>query len=109
MRIDKLLWFLRFTKTRALAQALIEQGHIRLDGRRIERAHIKVCNGNVLVLPLPGGIKVIEILTLPARRGPAQEAQSCYRVLDERPAMPIAGNELGAEAPQMDNQGDMPQ
>jgi len=109
MRIDQLLWFLRFAKTRALAQTLVELGHIRLDGRRIERAHAKVSAGNVLVLPLPGGVKVIEIVALPQRRGPASEAQSCYRVLDERPAMPIAGNELGAEAPQMDNQGDMPQ
>jgi ribosome-associated heat shock protein Hsp15 len=109
MRIDKLLWFLRFAKTRTLAQALVENGHIRLDGRRIERAHAKASAGSVLVLPLPGGIKVIEIIALPQRRGPANEAQSCYRVLDERAAMPIAGNGLGTEAPQMDNQGDMPQ
>lgn len=109
MRIDKLLWFLRFAKTRVLAQAWIEQGHIRLDGRRIERAHTKVSPGSVLVLPLPGGVKVIEILAIPVRRGPAAEAQSCYQVLDERHAMPIAGNELGIAVPQMDNQGDMPQ
>lgn len=109
MRIDKLLWFLRLAKSRALAQALVEQGHIRLDGRRIERSHIKVCLGNVLVLPLPGGIKVIEILAIPDRRGPASEAQSCYRVLDERPAMPIAGDQSGPDAPDTDNQGDMPQ
>lgn len=109
MRIDKLLWFLRFAKTRGLAQTLVEQGHIRLDGRRIERAHAKVSAGSVLVLPLSGGVKVIEIVALPDRRGPASEAQSCYRVLDERPAMPIAGNQSGLDAPLMDNQGDMPQ
>jgi ribosome-associated heat shock protein Hsp15 len=109
MRIDKLLWFLRFAKTRAVAQTWIENGHIRLDGRRIERSHVKVSAGSVMVLPLSGGVKVIEIVALPERRGPASEAQSCYRVLDERPAMPIAGDQSGIDAPQMDNQGDMPQ
>jgi ribosome-associated heat shock protein Hsp15 len=82
MRIDKLLWFLRFAKTRSIAQAMAQQGHIRVDGRRVERAHHAVAIGNVLVLPLPQGVRVIEILALPQRRGPAPEAQTCYRVLD---------------------------
>jgi ribosome-associated heat shock protein Hsp15 len=42
------------------------------------------------VLPLPRGVLVAEVLALPHRRGPASEAQSCYRVLDERAANPIA-------------------
>lgn len=83
MRIDKLLWFLRFAKTRGTAQALVGAGHIRLNGRRIERAHQGVTPGDVLVLPLPIGVRVIEVLALPHRRGPASEAQTCYRVLDE--------------------------
>jgi ribosome-associated heat shock protein Hsp15 len=82
MRIDKLLWFLRFAKTRSVAQTMVQEGHIRLDGRRVERAHQAVTAGSVLVLPLPQGVRVIEILALPLRRGPASEAQSCYRVLD---------------------------
>lgn len=82
MRIDKLLWFLRLAKTRPLAQALAEDGHIRLNGRRIERAHQKVGLGDVLTVPTPSGVRVIEIVALPIRRGPAPEAQSCYRVLD---------------------------
>ncbi|WP_298199548.1 RNA-binding S4 domain-containing protein [Novosphingobium sp.] len=90
MRLDKLLWFLRFTRTRPLAQALAETGHIRLNGRRAERSAQPVGVGDVLVLPLPAGVRVIEILALPARRGPAPEAQACYRVLDAAPANPIA-------------------
>jgi ribosome-associated heat shock protein Hsp15 len=42
------------------------------------------------VLPLARAAIVIELLTLPSRRGPPLEAQSCYRVLDERAANPIA-------------------
>jgi ribosome-associated heat shock protein Hsp15 len=90
MRIDKLLWFLRFTKTRSIAQAMAEEGHIRLNGRRIERAHQKIACGDVLVLPLHAGVTVVEVVALPDRRGPAPEAQSCYRVLDEARANPLA-------------------
>lgn len=90
MRIDRLLWYLRLCKTRGLAQALVGQGHIRLNGRRVERSAQPVGAGDILVLPLPRGIVTIEVAALPARRGPASEAQSCYRVLDERAGNPIA-------------------
>lgn len=93
MRLDKLLWFLRFAKTRGVAQGIVGQGHVRLNGRRVERMHQNVAVGDRLVLPLPGGVRVIELLAMPARRGPAGEAQSCYRVLDERAANPIAALE----------------
>lgn len=99
MRIDKLLWFLRFTKTRSLSQALAESGHIRLDGRRVERASQAVGVGSVLVLPLPAGIRVIQILALPTRRGPGAEAQLCYRVLDAAGAIPIAANSAPPSRP----------
>lgn len=90
MRIDKLLWFLRFARSRAVAQAMAEEGHIRLNGRRIDRAHQKIAAGDVLVLPLPSGVRVVEILGLPSRRGPAPEAQALYRVLDGAANLSIA-------------------
>ncbi len=90
MRIDKALWYLRFAKTRNIAQAMAQDGHIRLNGRRVERAHQQVTAGDRLVIPLTYGVRVIELLALPARRGPATEAQSCYRVLDEENNFPIA-------------------
>ncbi|WP_095012215.1 RNA-binding S4 domain-containing protein [Tsuneonella mangrovi] len=82
MRIDKLLWQLRFVKTRGIAQALVARGHIRRNGQRVQRASADVEPGDTLTLPLPGGVQVVAIDTLPTRRGPATEAQSCYRVLD---------------------------
>ena len=90
MRIDKLLCFLRFAKTRAIAQRWIGEGHMRLNGQRVDRVSAAVNAGDVLTLPLHGGVRVIEIVTLPARRGPAAEAQSCYRVLDGRANFAIA-------------------
>ena len=65
-------------------------GHIRLNGRRVERSHQTISVGDILTLPLGRTVKVIEVLTLPARRGPALEAQSCYQVLDETRPYPIA-------------------
>jgi ribosome-associated heat shock protein Hsp15 len=90
MRIDKLLWYLRLAKTRSLAQAMAEAGHMRLNGRRIERSHAKVTVGDVVTLVQGEQLRVIELLVLPARRGPAPEAQSCYRVLDAPADLPLA-------------------
>ncbi|MDZ3830645.1 MAG: RNA-binding S4 domain-containing protein [Sphingopyxis sp.] len=78
IRLDKLLWFLRFARSRSIAQAMVEAGHIRLDGRRITRSSSAVHAGQVLVLPIGERIEVIRLLHIPLRRGPASEAQSCY-------------------------------
>ena len=109
MRLDRLLWFLRFAKTRPIAQAMTEAGHIRLNGRRVERASQRVAEGDVLVLPLPAGVKVIELLALPPRRGPASEALACYRVLDASRTNPIAAAETRPFPRRPDFQGDQSQ
>lgn len=90
IRLDKLLWYLRFARSRSLAQAMIAAGHIRLDGRRVTRASAAVHAGQTLVLPLGERIAVLRLLALPARRGPAPEAQACYVRLDE--AAPATGS-----------------
>ena len=90
VRIDKILWFLRFAKSRSLAQAIVEQGHIRLNGNRVTRCAQGVAAGDRLVMPLGQNVRAIEIIALPSRRGPAIEAAACYRVLDETHAYPIA-------------------
>ena len=90
MRIDKLVWFLRFAASRNIARQWIEQGHFRLNRRRIDKAGSAVKPGDVLTLPLLSQVLVIELLTLPERRGPSAEAQACYRVLDGALANPIA-------------------
>jgi len=79
LRIDRLLWMLRLTKSRAAAQRLVAEGHIRLDGRRVTRPACCVHAGQILTLPLAPAVRVIEILGLPARRGPAEEARRHYR------------------------------
>jgi len=78
MRIDKYLFFIRLVKTRGLAQKLVEDGHFRIDGRVVERAHAEVRAGSVLTFPLNGRVRVLKVEALPDRRGPAPEAQACY-------------------------------
>ena len=90
MRIDKLLWQLRLTKTRSLAQTLVGEGHVRRNGARVLRASQDVAAGDTLTVPLPGGVRVIELIALPTRRGPASEAQGCYRALDPQAIPAIA-------------------
>ena len=85
MRIDQLLWFLRLAKTRTLAQAWVGEGHVRCNGRRVERMHHAISPGDVITLPLYGQVAVVEVLALPTRRGPPSEAQECYRRLDVPP------------------------
>jgi len=93
MRIDKLLFNLRFTKTRTLAQKWIGEGHIRRNGERVLRQDLAVAAGDVLTLPLRSRVLVIELLQLPQRRGPASEAQGCYRALDAGGANAIGGGQ----------------
>lgn len=90
MRIDKLLWFLRLAKSRSIAQAMAEEGHIRVNGRRVDRSHRKIAAGDILTLVRGANVQLIEVLALPKRRGPAPEAQSCYRVLDGAAQIPLA-------------------
>jgi ribosome-associated heat shock protein Hsp15 len=78
LRIDKYLWFVRLAPSRSSAQALAERGIVRLNGRRIERAHAPVRVGDLITVPQGMAVRVIRVELLPLRRGPASEAQLCY-------------------------------
>ncbi|HEX7693404.1 MAG TPA: RNA-binding S4 domain-containing protein [Sphingomonas sp.] len=79
MRLDRFLWFARIVKTRPFAQALAERGHMRIDGRPVDRAAAPVRVGNILTFVTHrGDVRTIRIEALPVRRGPPGEAQNCY-------------------------------
>jgi ribosome-associated heat shock protein Hsp15 len=82
MRLDLLLVRLRFAKSRSIAHKWIGEGHIRLDGRRVEKPGAPVAPGAVLTLPGGMAARVIVIDALPPRRGPPAEARSHYHALD---------------------------
>jgi ribosome-associated heat shock protein Hsp15 len=82
LRLDKWLWYARFVKTRSLATRLITDGRMRVNGAPTQKAHYAVKVGDVLTFPLGAHIRVIRVLALGSRRGPAAEAQSLYEDLD---------------------------
>ena len=85
MRLDRFLFFIRLVKSRTLAQALIEEGNMRVDGKRVAKTSEEVRVGSVIALPLHGRVRVVRVLALPGRRGPASEARACYEELEESP------------------------
>ena len=83
MRLDRYLYFIRLVKSRTLAQGLIEQGTVRIDGKRVAKTSEEVRAGSVIALPLHGRVRVLRVLALPGRRGPANEARYCYEEVGE--------------------------
>ena len=74
MRVDKWLWHALFFKTRTLATKLPAAGNIRINGHKQSRAAATIRIGDVLTFPLHQNVRVIEVVTLSTRRGPAPEA-----------------------------------
>ena len=83
LRIDKWLWHARFCKTRGIAQQKAEQGRIRLNGQRVEKASTAVRIGDSMTLPHLGQVIVIKVLGLGVRRGPASEAMTLYELVED--------------------------
>jgi ribosome-associated heat shock protein Hsp15 len=88
MRIDRYLFFIRLAKSRTLAQGIVEEGYVRIDGRRVEKSSEEVRIGSTIALPLHGRVRVLRVLGLPHRRGPAAEARLCYEELGVDEARP---------------------
>ncbi|MFN3614222.1 MAG: RNA-binding S4 domain-containing protein [Rubrimonas sp.] len=80
-RIDIWLWRARFFRTRSLS-AKTAAGGLRINGRRTDKPGAAVRVGDVLTFVQAGRVRVIEILDLGERRGPATEAQALYRDRD---------------------------
>jgi len=81
VRIDRYLHCIRLVKSRTLAQGLIDTGHVRIDGKRVEKPSEPVRVGSVIALPLRDRVRVLKVLALPERRGPAPEARMHYEEL----------------------------
>ncbi len=93
LRIDKWLWFARFFKTRTLAARVVSGGQCRVNGTRVSKPAYAVSPGDVLTFPQGDHVRVIEVVELGTRRGPAPEAQALYTDRDPplpRPADPSA-------------------
>ena len=98
LRLDKWFWYARFIKSRSLATKLCNSGKVRVNGSLINKAHQSVAPGDVLTFPVGPNIRVIKIIKLGNRRGPAKEAQALYE--DLQPIDQIAKKVDSALAPE---------
>jgi len=83
IRLDRWLWFARFCKSRSLAARLCESGTVRINRTPIDKAAAQIKPGDVLTFPLGRQIRVVRVLALGLRRGPAAEARMLYEELVE--------------------------
>lgn len=78
LRLDKWLYQARFFKTRALAADLITRRRLRINQTVVSKTHYRVRPGDVLTFPQGPEVRVVRVLSLGERRGPATEARRLY-------------------------------
>ena len=83
MRLDKWLWQARFFRSRSRAGRLCREGKVRVAGAVVAGAVAAgadrpVRPGDVLTFPQARAIRVVRVLALGRRRGPAPEARALY-------------------------------
>ena len=85
VRVDRWLWAARLFKTRSQAAKACVAGHIKVDGESIKAAKT-VGVGNEIEAHTPGGLRIVVILLLHDKRGPASLARTLYE--DHTPPPP---------------------
>jgi ribosome-associated heat shock protein Hsp15 len=91
IRLDKWLWHARFFKSRTQASTFCVSGRVRVNGAVVNKAHYPLKPGDVLTFPKATDIRIIRIVELGARRGPATEARTLYEDLDPPDARGAGG------------------
>ncbi len=107
LRIDKWLWYARFFKSRSLAVKLCSGRRLRVNGVTGIKPHHPVKVGDVLSFPKGPHNRIIKIIALATRRGPAPEAHALYEDLEppltrkekEKKSPSIAARDPGAGRP----------
>ena len=80
-RIDKWLWHARVVRTRTSAAALVDGGHVRLNGERVTAASRPVKVGDVVTVALDRVVRVMKVTGFAERRGDADAARLLFEDL----------------------------
>ena len=97
LRLDKWLWHARFFKSRTLATRFCSEGRVRVNGVAGVKPHHAIRAGDVLTFALGPHVRVVKVVGLGVRRGPASEARALYHDLEppeprkERPGLRARG------------------
>ena len=98
LRLDKWLWHARFFKSRSLASRACLASRVRINRGVVSKSHATVKPGDVVTFPQGAAIRVIEVVALSARRGPAAEARALYDDLAPPPERAQRAAPPGANA-----------
>jgi ribosome-associated heat shock protein Hsp15 len=91
-RLDKWLWHARVVRTRSAAAALIESGHVRVNGERARAPSRVVRAGDVVTVALDQTVRVLKVAGFAERRGSAEAARALFIDLEPE-AMRTAPND----------------
>jgi ribosome-associated heat shock protein Hsp15 len=80
-RLDKWLWHARVVKARTSAVALVEAGHVRINGVREKAPGHSVKPGDVLTIGLDHSVRILRVIGFSERRGDAAAARVLYEDL----------------------------
>ena len=83
-RLDKWLWHARVVKARSSAAALVEAGHVRINGVREKAPGHAVKAGDVLTIALDNSVRILKVVAFAERRGDATAARVLYEDLQSR-------------------------
>ena len=83
-RLDKWLWHARVVKARASAAALVEAGHVRVNGTREKSPGHAVKAGDVVTVGLDRSVRVLKVVGFSERRGDAAAARVLYEDLQQK-------------------------
>jgi len=61
-----------------LAAALVNEGHVRVNGQRVRSSGYAVRRQDVLTVALPGTVRVLRVIEFADRRGQAVSAVALY-------------------------------
>ena len=70
-------------RARSDCAALVARGSIRINRQPTDKPHARLRVGDVLTVPVHGSVRVVRVMSLAARRGPAPEARLLYEEIDD--------------------------
>lgn len=82
-RLDKWLCYARFAKTRAVAQALVEGGKIRVNRERVTHSSRLIRASDVLTIRLAREVRVVRVLGFAKRRVSPKDVSGLYEGVTE--------------------------
>ena len=90
-RLDKWLWFARVVKSRTMASGLVTSGKVRVNRVKVDKPSHALKFGDVVTVNVGRKARVLRVVAMGVRRGPATEAQGLFEELTESVASSISG------------------